>query len=54
MKVAFYIIGKKWVVYDTSWNQGHIQGKIKQWNIWRKINFSQKKSKSYYLSVVWK
>ena len=35
MKVAFYIIGKNGlcIIYDTTWNQGHIQGKMKQWNI---------------------
>ena len=44
MKVAFYIIGKNelCIIYDTSWNQGHIQGKIKQWNIRERSIFLKK------------
>ena len=42
------------IIYDMllPWNQGQIQGKIKQQNIWRKIDFSQKKSKLHYLYAV--
>ena len=39
MKVAFSIFGKKndlCIMYDTSWDLGHIQGKIKQWERSRK------------------
>ena len=27
------------ITYDTSWNQGHIQGKVKQWNTWERSIF---------------
>ena len=30
------------IIYDASWNQGHIQGKIKQWNIWERSTFLKK------------
>ena len=44
MKVAFSISGKNElrIIYDASWNQGHIQGKIKQWNIWERSIFLKK------------
>ena len=40
---SFYIIGKNelWIIYDTSWNEGHIQGK-ETMKYMRKINFSKK------------
>ena len=36
-----YIWGKNelYIIYDASWNQGHIQGKIKQWNISERSTF---------------
>ena len=57
MKVVFSIFGKKLknlciMIYDTLWNQGHIQGKIKQWNILERSIFLKNKIKSYYLYVV--
>ena len=44
MKVAFSISGKNElrIIYHASWNQGHIQGKIKQWNIWERSTFLKK------------
>ena len=44
VKVTFSISGKNElrIIYDASWNQGHIQGKIKQWNIWERSFFLKK------------
>ena len=44
MKVTFSISGKNelLIIYYASWNQGHIQGKIKQWNIWERSTFLKK------------
>ena len=36
-KVDSLFLGKKSelrIIYDTSCSQGHIEGKIKEWNIW--------------------
>ena len=41
-KSSFLFFWKKnelCIIYDISWNQGHIQGKTKQWNIWKRSVF---------------
>ena len=45
MIIAFSIFEKKndlCIIYDTLWNQGHIQGKTKQWNIAERSIFLEK------------
>ena len=45
MILAFSIFEKKndlCIVYDTLWNQEHIQGKTKQWNIAERFIFLEK------------
>ena len=45
VKVVFSIFWEKnklCIIYDSWWNQGHIQGKIEQWNIYERSIFIKK------------